>query len=154
MDEKSHNSGAVSKFLCVERGVEMATVHDIIFCLASTNADGQGASAHTILSAINPEYVPGLFSFSTIITLLGLDFKTENILKVSLASEAAEIGSIEGPVPEIDVSGNLPEQYKGVNFSINWNNVEFKDEGKYVLSVFLNGEKLAEKDIYVKGKNQ
>lgn len=132
----------------------MATIHDIIFCLASTNADGQGASAHTVLSAFNPEYIPGLFSFSTIITILGLDFKTEHILKVSLGREENEIATIEGPVPEVDVSGNLPEEYKGVNFSVNWNNVEFKEEGDYVLSVLLDGEKLGEKHIYVKGKNQ
>ena len=48
-------------------------VSDVIFCLRATNTEGRGACAETILTALTPEYIPGLFTFSVIITLLAAD---------------------------------------------------------------------------------
>ena len=44
----------------------MANVFDIIFCLKATNFEEQGVCATTILTALTPEYIPGLFTFSVI----------------------------------------------------------------------------------------
>ena len=132
----------------------MATVHDIIFCLNATNIGGQGASAHTILSAINPEYIPGLFSFSTIITILGIDTTKEHTLKLVFENDNEPISTAIGPLPILDDQSNLPFQYKGINLSVNWNNVNLKKDGIYKLSVYIDDVELKYKEIYVKGKNQ
>lgn len=132
----------------------MAEVHDIIFCLNAMNVDGQGASANTILSAINPEYVPGLFSFSTIITILGIPNDGQQKLRIVLKNEDEELGAIDGMIPLIDDQSNLPDEYKGINLSIDWNNINFKRKGMLTLSVFIDQTKVADKSIYVKGKNQ
>lgn len=132
----------------------MIQVHDIIFCLNSSNLSGQGVSANTVLSAVNPEYIPGLFSFSTIVAIIGIDISKEHILKLVFASDEEVVGTIEGPLPPIDDPSNLPVEYKGINLSVNWNNVNLKKEGNYTLSVYVDDNKLKDKSIYVKGKNQ
>ena len=132
----------------------MIQVHDIIFCLNSSNVGGQGVCANTVLSAFNPEYIPGLFSFSTVVTIIGIDMSKKHLLKLTFDYNAEIIGEIEGPLPPIDDFSNLPSDYKGINLSVNWNNVNLKKEGDYTLSVYLDGEKLKDKSIYVKGKNQ
>lgn len=131
----------------------MVTAHDIIFCLNATNMPGQGACANTILSAINPEYVPGLFSFSTVVTLLGTGSEKEHHLTLTLSHGNEIVGRLEGPVPVLPDSSNLPEEYKGVNLTVNWNNVNFKKEGLYDLSVYCDGAEIGSKEIFVKGKN-
>lgn len=132
----------------------MAKVNDIIFCLNSVNLQGQGVSANAILSAITPEYIPGLFTFSVIVTILDIDLEKEPILKIVFGKDEDTLGVIEGPLPNIEDTSNLPKEYRGINLSIDMNNTNFKSDGLYKLSVFLNEELLKEKEIYVKGKNQ
>ena len=132
----------------------MMQVHDIIFCLNSSNIGGQGVNAYTVLSAVNPEYIPGLFSFSTIVTIIGIDCSKDHVLKLIFYNEEETVGALEGPLTPIDDSSNLPDEYKGINLSVDWNNVNLKKEGSYTLSVYLDGKKLKDKSIYVKGKNQ
>lgn len=131
----------------------MATTHDIIFCLNATNMPGQGVCAHTVLSAINPEYVPGLFSFSTIITLLGIDSSKSHNLKLTLSYDNENIAFSGGAVPLFSDESNLPGEYKGINLTVNWNNVEFKRNGLYKLSVYCDDAMIGSKEIYVMGKN-
>ncbi len=132
----------------------MAIVQDVIFCLNATNSEGKGVSAHSILTALNPEYVPGLFSFSTVITVLDIDRTKGHQFRVVFGNETEILGKIEGEFPVIDDSSNLPDKQKGINLSINWSNINLKTEGEYQLTVFLDGIQLKEKKIYVKGKNQ
>ena len=132
----------------------MAKVHDIIFCLNSTNIEGQGASAHTILSTMNPEYVPGLFSFSSIVTILDLDNNKEHKVKFCFGNDDEEKVVLEGKISSFDDPSNLPKEYKGVNLSVDWNNVNFRTEGIYKLLVSVDDVELDSKSIYVKGKNQ
>ena len=131
----------------------MARVQDIIFCLNSTNIEGQGASAFTVLSALNPEYVPGLFSFSTIITIIDLDTKKEHLVKLIFGNDGDE-AVVEGNISSFEDLSNLPPEYKGVNLSVDWNNVNFRKEGLYKLAVVVDGVEIDNKTIYVKGKNQ
>ena len=93
----------------------MMQVHDIIFCLNSSNIGGQGVNAYTVLSAVNPEYIPGLFSFSTIVTIIGIDCSKDHVLKLIFYNEEETVGALEGPLTPIDDSSNLPDEYKGIN---------------------------------------
>lgn len=137
----------------------MTKVSDIIFCLNSTNVPGQGVSAHTILTTITPEYIPGLFSFSLIITLLGLDILREHALKLSFSIDDEQVASLESVIPVMPTDGdadnsNLPKEYQGINISIDWDNVNFKKSGEYVLCVIIDGETVGEKKIFAKGRQE
>lgn len=134
----------------------MANVSDIIFCLNATNKEGQGPCATTILAALNPEYIPGLFTFSVIIILLDIDSSSEHQLVVDFVSPTGEnVVHIESPLPVIINEGsNLPPKYKGINIAMDWNNVNLKVSGEYTIKITVDGDLLKEKSIYVKGKNE
>lgn len=133
----------------------MAKVCDIIFCLRATNTDEQGACANTVLTALSPEYVPGLFTFSVIITLLDIEPGKEHSITIEFISpENENVVHIESQVPQIEDSSNLPQEHKGLNLAMDWNNINFKTSGLYKIQVKLDDTLLAEKSIYVKGKNQ
>ena len=55
------------------------------------------------------------------------------------------------PLPNGDEIG-LPNEYKGLNMSMDFRNVIFETEGLYNTSVIFNGQLLADNFIYVKGK--
>lgn len=93
----------------------MASVSDVIFCLKATNVEGQGACATTILTALTPEYIPGLFTFSVIVTLLDLDPSTGHQLIVDFVSPNEEnVVHVESPLPIMNQQNNLPQEYQGM----------------------------------------
>ncbi len=105
----------------------MAKVNDIIFCLKANNLEGAGVSATNILTAINPEYVPGLFSFSIIVTFVDVDFSNEHSISVELLDpECESVLKAEGPIPVLEDKSNIPNEYKGLNMAMELNNVNFK----------------------------
>lgn len=55
------------------------------------------------------------------------------------------------PLPN-DEKIELPNEYKGLNMSMDFRNVIFETEGLYNTSVTFNGQLLADNFIYVKGK--
>ena len=139
----------------VPGGVIMAKISDIIFCLRATNVEGEGASAHTILTALTPEYVPGLFSFSIIVNLLDIDLEHEHKFKIDFISPSEEeVLNISGDLPIMDIRTNLPKEYNGINIAMDWNNVNFKSSGLYIIRVYVDDVLIKEKEIFVKGKNE
>ena len=132
----------------------MANISNIIFCLNTTNLPGQGVSANTILSALTPDYVPGLFTFSVVITVLDLDMSVGHNVIIDFANEKESVAHIEGSFPVMEVDNTLPKEYQGLNLSMDWTNVNFKEGGLYTLKVNIDGADVGEKAIYVKGKNQ
>ncbi len=132
----------------------MPTVNDIIFCLNASNLPGQGVCANTILTTMTPEYIPGLFTFSVIITILDVDTTKEHELSISFCSPSEVLGELKAPLPVIEDHSNLPNEYKGINLTIDWNNMNFKENGEYRITILLDDAQIGEKSIYVKGKNQ
>lgn len=135
----------------------MARVHDIIFCMRTLNA-GEGVTLNTVLSAITPEYVPGLFSFSIFISLLDISNEGEHTFSIEfIAPNGEKVVEIENqvlPIEILDGNGNLPNEYKGINIAMDWNNVNFKCDGLYTIKVYYDRSEAGEKKIYVKGKNE
>ena len=133
----------------------MAKISDIIFCSNAQNVDGVGVSANNILTVINPEYVPGLFSFSVVVTILDLDCSNPNELFVEFLDPTDEsVIDINAQVPVVEDNSNLPNEYKGLNLAMDWNNVNFKRSGVYTIKIKIDGELIGEKSIFVKGKNE
>lgn len=132
-------------------------VQDIIFCLNAINRENEGASANVILSAINPEYVPGLFSFSVIITVLDIDTSKEHKISVYLKAPNEELvvdlNDVTVPsMPKQD--SNLPKEYLGLTVALDLNNVNFRTSGLYNLDIIIDNQRLSGKSIFVKGKNE
>lgn len=133
----------------------MAKVSDIIFCLRATNTEGTGASASTILTALTPEYIPGLFTFSVIITVLDITPGEGHTITIDFLDPSKEnVVHIESDVPQIEDDSNLPQEYKGLNMAMDWNNVNLKMSGLYNIRVSFDGAVIQEKSIFVKGKNE
>lgn len=133
----------------------MAKVSDIIFCLRATNTEGAGASASTILTALTPEYIPGLFTFSVIVTLLDITPGEEHTITIDFLDPTEEsVVHIESDIPQIEDDSNLPQEYKGLNMAMDWNNVNLKMSGLYTIRIGFDGEVIQEKSIFVKGKNE
>lgn len=138
-------------------GIDMAKVDSIIFCLRTINMGEQGVSANIILSTITPEYVPGLFSFSVIISLLDLDSCGEHTCSIELKDpDDMVVASIENqPLPVLPPEiSNLPIEYQGINIAVDWNNVNFRTSGLYTTVVLYDECEIGRKQIYVKGKNE
>lgn len=133
----------------------MARISDIIFCLRATNTDEQGACAMTVLTALSPEYIPGLFTFSVIITVLDIEPEKEHDITIDFISPTNEkVVHIESQIPHIEDNSNLPQEHKGLNLAMDWNNINLKVSGLYNIQVAFDGILLQEKSIYVKGKNE
>ena len=132
----------------------MAKVNDIVFFFYLTNLPGQGASAHTILSTMTPEYIPGLFTFSVVITILDINKTADHTFKVTFSSPNEVVGVISGSFPALNTQNNLPDEYKGINLVVNCNNMNMKESGEYTLLVALDDDQIGEKKIFVKGKNE
>lgn len=133
----------------------MAKLTDLIFCLRASNVQGEGVSADNILSAITPEYIPGLFTFSVIAIILDIDLSKKHKLLIDFCDpEESIVAHVEGELPEVETESNLPEEYKGVNIALDWNNVNFKRSGLYKITVSIDESIIGEKFIYVKGKNE
>lgn len=133
----------------------MAKISDIIFCLKAQNVEGVGVSADNILTVINPEYIPGLFSFSVVITILDIDSSIPHTFLVQFLNPSNEIVlELPGEVPTLIDNSNLPLEYKGLNLAMDWNNVNFKNSGIYTVKIAIDNTFIGEKAIYVKGKNE
>lgn len=142
----------------------MASLENVIYCLNAERVVtekgeiGSNINALGILATITPEYVPGSFSFSVIFTVLGVDMlSAENTVQVKFCRADDDKVLIDSgilPLPAMpdDAGIELPEEYKGLNMSMDCRNVVFESEGVYVARIYFNKEFLGEKKIYVKGK--
>lgn len=131
----------------------MAYVSNIIVCLNAKN-DENGVCANNILTALTPEYIPGLFTFSVIIALLDIDVSQEhNFIVDFITPDDVSVVHIDGKLPCLEDKSNLPPEYKGVNIAMDWTNVNLKSSGEYKI-IFTIDEVTTEKGIYVKGQNE
>lgn len=141
----------------------MARISSFIYCIGSernisTDGKGEMINAVGVLSAITPEYVPGLFSFSIIFSLLDYDQNISNTIKVVLSDDAQKeiINSNEIPLPirhEPDPI-EIPNKYKGANVCMDMRNVLFEKEGVYKTTIYFNGNSIGVYEIYVKGRKK
>lgn len=132
----------------------MASVEQIILCLRATNNQGEGASAYSILTYLYPEYIPGLFSFAAIITLVDLELSNHSVNIILLDANKQEIANVSGEIPVLSQSNNIPLRWQGANIVVNFNNINFRVSGEYSLIVKLDGQEIKRKVIFVKGKNE
>lgn len=140
----------------------MAKLANFIYCINAERVpanDGSGDSINAmgVMSALTPEFVPGTFSFSIIFSVLDVDVSGNNTIQIVFSKDGENNDLINSgiitipPMPDVDEVG-LPNEYKGLNMSMDFRNVIFETEGLYNTSVLFNGKLLAINPIYVKGK--
>ncbi len=132
----------------------MATIKNFLYCLNVNTVEGR-TDIMGLLSAMAPEYVPGLFSFSINFTILGLR-EGEHLVTVKFKNPDKEtITSIDNVAVAYkkDENSNLPEEYVGINVAAGLQNVDFKKNGVYATQVLLDGVDMGDFEIFVKGKN-
>ena len=141
----------------------MAKVSSFVYCLnaeriPTADAKGEMINAVGVLSAITPEYVPGTFSFSIIFSIVGIETKASNVIRIIFSDdtnkEIINSNDIPLPIPVVADQIELPEEYKGVNLCMDMRNVVLEKEGVYKTSIFFNNENIGTYEVYVKGKNK
>ena len=140
----------------------MATLTNFIYCLnaervSSGDGNGEGINAMGIMSTLMPEFVPGTFSFSVILSILDIDVmegcnKLQIMFKDEEGNAIVDTGELSLPVLPEDEEPQIPKEYKGLNLSMDFRNVIFEKNGVYNTEIYLNGELLSANPIYVKGK--
>ncbi|MGG3115301.1 DUF6941 family protein [Bacillus paranthracis] len=106
------------------------------------------------LNFINPRFVPGMFSFTVAFGIVGLNTQQRNDLQLKFFDvnddEIMSTGILT--IPEnADIDPNLPMEVRGFMANMEFKNVVFKSEGAYKTELYLNGERLGQYPIIVKG---
>lgn len=138
----------------------MARLGNFIYCLnaervPAVNGKGDTINAMGVLSALTLEFMPGTFSFSIIFSVLDADASQRNEIQIIFSkADTVLIDSGVISIPPIESTDNydLPKEYKGLNMSMDFRNVIFKEEGLYQTKVMFNGQEVGINEIYVKGK--
>ena len=132
----------------------MTRISDIIFCMNAVSTQDRGMCANGILTSITPASIPGQFSFSVVVTFLGLDTSKPHRIKVEMFNEKEVTASVEGAMPLTRDNTGLPADYRGLNLKMDWNRINFRSEGEYTLTVAVDGQLLGEKKFYVMAKKK
>ena len=105
----------------------MARINNFIYCMNSITADTE-SNALGIISAITPDYIPGAFSFSIFCSILDLEEGMHTINMQFINPKEEIIANLEGPIPyEENQEIDIPQKYRGINISSNWQNVLLKE---------------------------
>ncbi len=133
----------------------MAEIKNFLYCL-NVNAMEERTDIVGLLSVINPEYIPGLFSFSINFSLLNIA-EGEHSVNIRFKDPDKEvIAEIKNAIVSYikDESSNLPDDQIGINVAAGLQNVNFKKSGLYSTEVILDGTSMGEYYIFAKGKNE
>ena len=131
----------------------MAKLASFIYCantekVSNPEKKDESINAIGVLSALTPEYVPGMFSFSVIFSVIDIDI----FAKAGEDKALLDTGDI--PVPPFTEKEEvmLPTEYRGATMSMDFRNVIFEENGLYSAKVFVNDEPLGDNYIYVQGR--
>ena len=105
------------------------------------------------LQFIGLKYLPTGFSYSICFSIQGFDIERQNELQIVLKNEQNEIVNDTGKIilPAVDEKANvsLPENYRGMQMTIDFRNVSFEKEGMHMSELWFNDKKLGEYPIGV-----
>lgn len=134
----------------------MPKVTTLFYC-EDVNKNNNHIQINNPLNIFTPVYVPGMFSFSIVASILDID---ENPFKIQLKFINQTNNKVLIDTNEIFVNENnfvrdpgLPDKMQGFWIDLNFKNVVLDNEGEYVTEVYLNGKLDGEFPILVKQVN-
>lgn len=139
----------------------MVNLTNFLYCLnaerqQAPQGQGESINAMGVLTVLTPEFIPGLFSFSIIFSILDIDPTSDNQIKIvfkdNAGKELINTGNITMPPVSTDVGIRLPSKYVGYNLSMDFRNVVFENEGEYTTDVYFNNILLGTNPIFAKGR--
>jgi hypothetical protein len=115
------------------------------------------------LNVFRPAFVPGMFSFSIVFGLLGIDIvEKQHLLRIKFLNsndlekpiiDTGDIQMIAEKNPN-DTNASLPEEHRGMMANLDFRNAVLKSEGEYITEIYMDNELLGSFPIYVKGVEQ
>jgi hypothetical protein len=141
----------------------MPRISTFMYCeKAEPNQNGKLQIEQPLL-ALNPAFVPGMFSFSIVAGLTGVDRQMKHELRILfLSPEEGQDPLIDTGVLTIEADSSLHskeepinplEDHGGLMFNLDFRNVVLKSEGVYQTVVIVDGDVLGEYPIYTKSGN-
>lgn len=120
------------------------------------NPNGQGASLNVInpQNVFRPMFIPGSFSFAVTFGIAEMDPELTQKIRFTLA-HSEDPDQIIVDTNDINIGANpnidrtLPKEANGIMLNMDFRNVPFKKQGKYIGKIIFNGELLEEKVVYV-----
>ncbi len=133
-------------------------LQNFALCMNSSHDAIRGLCVENVLSYLNPEFVPGQFSFCIVFTIINLEKDRKYSLHIRMEHKDSSEEVLKMDTDEMFFStisnNNIPQVYNGVNVSIDCKNVKFVKAGEYILKITIGEDMLKETSIYVKGKNE
>lgn len=110
------------------------------------------------MTALFPLRVPGQFSFTVTIGVMEITTEKENYkLRYTLTGPLEGDAKVVIQTDELDVErppSLLPSDYQGGIVSLEFKNVDFREEGTYTTEIFLDGTSLGKFPIKVRGRER
>lgn len=133
----------------------MVEIKNFVYCLNINTAE-ERTDIVGLLTAMTPEYIPGLFSFSISFALLNITEGEHSLVVKFKNPEREVIAEIDNAIVSYkkDENSNLPDEHMGINVAAGLQNVNFRKSGLYSTEVILDGTSIGEYFIFVKGKNE
>ena len=140
----------------------MASILNFTYCLAiekksQGTENSESINAISILTQLSPETIPGMFSFAIAFSLLDLDLIKKNTIRICFSKDDHTTPIVDSGEVNLDAinakpNSDIPSKYSGLNICMDLRNVIFESAGEYITQIYLNGELIESKAIYVKGK--
>lgn len=135
----------------------MPTLGSVLYCEGISQMDTPGGTKQQInglMVNMRPMFVPGLFSFSIVIPIKGLDLMRQHEVQIMFkCRETGEVSLDTGKniIHATEAETDLPLEETGIVMNLDFRNVIINNEGYYDTEVYIDGEMIGKGPIYVKG---
>ena len=135
----------------------MAEISTFLYCENVQPSYNGGMTINGPMQIITPKYIPGVFSFTIFLGIIGLDVSESHTLQIKFMKkdgdkEIIDTGKINIQNQE-EKENILPLDMRGFMANLDFRNVELKTEGEYVTKVILDDDLKGEFPIKAKAVN-
>lgn len=130
----------------------MPRIGTFVYCEDTELIDGKMHAINPLLN-LSPPFVPGTYSFAVLFGILDVDFEVDHILNFRFYDSQNELVMDSGEINLQSRGHNttLPRDWWGYMFNFNMRNLPLRHEGVYRSELFVDGEKIGDFPIYVRG---
>lgn len=133
----------------------MATITTFMICdnIENVPTSGGGAVPRLVAPqvALRPQFVPGNFSFGVAVGVCDVNLHKRIVLQYTITDPKGKLVQDSGPTefPAIDAPDTMPSEFQGFVMSIDVRNLMITAEGKYLFTLYIDGELIGSHEIPV-----